>query len=756
MKKPYAEELYDDNGNLITADGDDAEELYDDTGNPIQASAYAATPAPVSDDPVARFETRASSYPVGQHPEGKRGSLTIPQTYVDFAKWAGKNVLGAFAPAVAAAEGFMKEEYNQPTTTTEDVALGAAKGAGSTAAGLGKIVTDLMPGETKGPFADLPKLKQELGLEPSNPAQTGGYAAEQLGEAFLPGSKVNSIMQGAGMATRAQRFARLLGLMGAEGASGFATTFAQTGGDTETAAEAGLLGAGTRGALGARGAWAELDPRAKEMVELAAEFKVPLLKAQQTQSGWRKLVTGVLRSSATGSLVLNKFDLKQNKAIASAAANDIVGMAKAMDPKSAGEFIQESLSQVDRTARQEYAKVVDDILQRTGSTKLEVKVSSPLQKRAMELYSELDSPFMGGAVDQVDDVRKAKNILLQFAEPTKEVVVDQPDGTKQIVKVTKRLTFEEAKQIRTLLFKIADSDEITIGKGAIKQLNHALDEEIGQALDRAGHAQDAQLFRAAGARFRGVRELLEEKVIEQTIKNGTPETILDTLLRPGAETRAELLRKLLHKDKMESVRASLWQRMLDPKSTSQDEVLMGGRLKKLLDDMGPGAKEAIFGDKQLVKKIERFASLADRLRVPAHLPQKIEQGSIPLAGQFGARAIAGGLMGAGAQKVFGQDDGGNWKVWAATGAVATVSPAIMARLMTRASVVDDMTKALTTDPMSKAGKALAARIVAYARQAAEPDRKKDPVKDMNDWFTNPSHPDRFRIPAMPGPPPAQK
>lgn len=98
------------------------------------------------------------------------------------------------------------------TDTAEDLAIGAAKGLGNTAYGLGKLVHDYTPigriSDVIQPGAFEPQNKPPE-LTPTNTPQRIGQAAEQIGEFFLPtglAGKVGKVAEVAksGMLTMAQ------------------------------------------------------------------------------------------------------------------------------------------------------------------------------------------------------------------------------------------------------------------------------------------------------------------------------------------------------------------------------------------------------------------------------------------------------------------------------------------------------------------------------------------------------------------------
>lgn len=751
--KPQDEQLYDDYGNPITEDGDDAEELYDDNGQPISKAAAAAatpqaTPAQSPLPPEARFAPENLQ-------KGERGVLTKPETWSNAARWlafeAPRNALEAFDPIGTAIRGWNAEEHNQPTTANQDFILGGAKGVGQSITGLGKLVDDLVtkiPGGTKPDdknrtFGDFGRLTKDLGLEPKGAAQNLGFTAERIGEAMIPAGSVN---RGIAAASSGGRLAKLMAILGLESAAGFGTTMVQTGGDTETSAESALIGAGARGALSLPALLRTRPKEAQELIELAAKFNIPLDKVEQTQGRIGRFFKGFLKGTATGTMRFNKFDLDRNKRIAEVASKDLIDIANALPEREAGVFIRETLDEADKLSRTEIGAVADAVLSTNGSLNMRVAPDSELHQAASNLYKEWDVPFLEGTEEGISQIKQAKSILRTFIDVTKDVdsgVLDA-SGKPVVRQELKELTFAEARRIRSILFDITYSKNSSLtskGEGMLKKLNQALDDEIDATLERAGAGNDLKLFRQANAIFREQRRLFESKVIEaMTAKQTSPEVILDMLLRKDAETRATNLRAIIGKEKMETVREALWARIVNPKSMSPDDVFLGDRLKKILQTMGPGAKEAIFGDQKLVKDIEDFAEIAYKLRVPANLHQRVEQGFIPLAGQFGARQIAGNIMntvitaGAGAT--------GGLMLGVGTGATLMLTPGILAWMMTRPGVAKDMAKALTTDATTTTGKALFAKLAAYYKQAKEAERRRKPIEDMNDWLQNPEHPDR--------------
>lgn len=128
-----------------------------------------------------------------------------------------------------------------------DAAIGVAKGAASTAVGLGELVhkipgvsnvTDALYGMPSGSSqASFGAQREEL--KPSNPQQQAGFVAEQIGENFLP---AGAVRRGAQALRTGSRVLNMGARAGLEGAAGAAVHTAQTG-STDGAGFVGAAGA---------------------------------------------------------------------------------------------------------------------------------------------------------------------------------------------------------------------------------------------------------------------------------------------------------------------------------------------------------------------------------------------------------------------------------------------------------------------------------------------------------------------------------
>lgn len=158
-----------------------------------------------------------------------------------------------------------------------DVGIGAAKGLGNTAYGLGKLVHDYTPiGRISdviqpGAFEEAAKPPE---LEPSNTAQRVGQGLEQVGEFFLP----------VGMAGKAGKVAEV--------AKAGALTLAQGGSPTASGVSAGLTAA-VPGVSAARRAAGAIERSAQKEVAQALGATKEWAKSEAAQLAPEMIARGV-------------------------------------------------------------------------------------------------------------------------------------------------------------------------------------------------------------------------------------------------------------------------------------------------------------------------------------------------------------------------------------------------------------------------------------------------------------------------------
>lgn len=202
-------------------------------------------------------------------------------------------------------------------------ATGAAKGAGSTAFGLGSIANSLS--RTVNPAAIMgyvPPWQAGIGdmiqpgtfdngkpseLVPQGTAQKVGYGAEQVGEFFIPGGAASKAAKGLPLAER----------MAVQGLAGAGVGAAQSGGDPGETVSAGLGGAG--GEALATGVGAALKPFFKNVdtaaTEAAARQGVTLPPSAASDSK----AVALLESTFGGSKAAAQYRAAQNQLVTTAA-----------------------------------------------------------------------------------------------------------------------------------------------------------------------------------------------------------------------------------------------------------------------------------------------------------------------------------------------------------------------------------------------------------------------------------------------------
>ena len=157
--------------------------------------------------------------------------------------------LGA-VPAAGVAPPQTQPWYSRLLKGSADVATGVAKGAVSTGLGISKAL-GAVPRETT--LADLAVPfsggDQVIG-QPEGSAQNTGFAAEQIGEFFVPSAAAARVPRIAAMIARGGK-AGLAARTAVEGAGAFGVSGVQTGGDIEAASLGGAIDAGFTAAFGA-------------------------------------------------------------------------------------------------------------------------------------------------------------------------------------------------------------------------------------------------------------------------------------------------------------------------------------------------------------------------------------------------------------------------------------------------------------------------------------------------------------------------
>lgn len=616
-----------------------------------------------------------------------------------------------------------------------NLGAGVAKGIGSTVYGLGKLASNI-PGVSRlsqalgadPEYANFETEKPDA-LTPQGTAQNIGFAGEQLAEFFLPGSAVSKIGKVGSLATKGQKVIGAVKNIGAQALSDAGVSAAQ-GGDPLAS---GIMSAGVGGTLGAVGAGyragkaaagMKLAGQPDEITMIADRLGQTLTVGQRSGSTVTQRMEALLRKWTSTQDIFHKSDKAANvvsQKIADTIADTI--SKNKMTEVQAGEFIQNAVEGAADAAGVAYAAKVDPIIAAAG------QIDVPLTGKIKDTATKLLARFNTGSITaprQIETVGSAVNLLEQLANPTmrfeganalEQAVAAGFNPTPQalqafyksggqFLEVPRTLNFAEAKNLRTMLFKLSHSGKMDLGKGAVRELNSAIDSTMKQALVDSGLGNLADDFEAASSAYRGTQDLLEHSVIKSLAKNDRPGDIVNYIVKNAPETGTAKLRELIGPVKMHDVERAMWERVIT--DATQDGVLVGQSLRRNIEKMGPEATQAIFPDAQRLKDVEDFAKMVDNLghtkALASDPSRRLGSGMV-----IGASAFATGA-------VYGVMSGDFKKMTMSVGGLATIilGPRHLAKIMASPGGAKLAQQALTTPPASQTGRFLAARLMQIA------------------------------------------
>lgn len=587
-----------------------------------------------------------------------------------------------------------------------NLAMGAAKGAESTIVNLGSLAHHI-PGmsiiapDRTGAFDSAHQDSDVADALATHGGMQGtGKFLEQVGEFFIPGGIASRGAKATTAALNAGKWMQLAIRAGIEGLSAAGVTAAQGGNPVEAGAGTALI-SGVLGAPGAiLGKTNGVLVNGAEQLLRDTGVEVPLTVAQQTQNVIRSTFERLVRRTAMGGAKLAKFDLEQNAALRSAGEKlvDSLGSAPgegALAPHEAGRYIQRGIEQMREVAQKEYGAVVDGISSEAGGTKISrerlLTLAAATKDVAAPLKEALKAmPHLGN----VDKVRTAIALLGDFMRPVQKTIINSGGGAQEI-EVVKRVTFDQARYLRSLLYNLTNKGEITMGEGAIKQFNKALHSAMTGALEDAGREDLAQTFEAASGRFRTARKLFEEGIDRGIVNSNKPELLVDRLLSKGGESDMTFIRQALHSTDTRPVRQALLDRLLQ--TNTSDDVLLGARLRKVTESIGRGTMNAIFDDAGHLRAIENFVDLADKLAIGKNAGKLTSQMAVPISDQIAAKLV---ISDAGAGRL------GKF-------VVAQIVSSQLAEMLSNPKVTYTLTKALTANPATAEGRQVMAKLTGY-------------------------------------------
>lgn len=608
--------------------------------------------------------------------------------------------------------------------------IGAAKGLGSTVYGLGALASKI-PGvsevaEAFGASPEYAKFEQPKpeALKPKGVGQQAGFLGEQLAEFFVPAAKIGNVAKG----TKLLSSTRALNI-GKNALADAAVTTAQSG-DVDSFLGAGAGSAGIQAGMGVvgkglgavgkgtRSLIAAAKGPADEIVQLAEKYGVNLSAGQEATKPLLQRLEGTLRKWGVTQDIFQKADKSANARLQKVAADVADDISKSnMTEVQAGEYIGEALEAAGEAASIAYGAKVEPLIAQFG------QVDVPLAGGIADTARELLKKFSTGdikAPQQVESVGAAMRILEDLSQPvhrfagpnalnnavaagvqvTNDMVLQaarNPGGF--VLEIPKKFTLSDAKNMRTLLFKMSNKGQVDMGKGAVAQMNSAIDAAMKQSLEAAGGAPAVSVFEEASKGYRQTQELFENTIISRLSKSDRPGDIVNYLLTQAPETGATKLRALIGPTKMQAVERSLWEKILT--GSTEDGILVGQKLKKTLDNLGPEARAAIFPDPQRLQQVEELAKLADNL---AHTKKLAGDPAMQGAGYMGL-----GVSGFGTAATFSVLSGNlPGAILAGAGlATWTLGPRKMAKILSTPGGAAIAKQAMTTPPGTPRGRMIA-------------------------------------------------
>jgi hypothetical protein len=218
---------------------------------------------------------------------------------------------------------------------------------------------------------------------------------------------------------------------------------------------------------------------------------------------------------------------------------------------------------------------------------------SPLQQTAKDLLT--DSGIPGSVAESlkgvIPDADKIEPFLKQMSESKEVFSWDQMEATRQKIGQTiRKLPWDSP--IRPDLIKVRDAIDTTFEKAATDAGNSNLSDQIKSL--RGQYAQ--------------TKGLLEERAIE-TLRDKNPNAVADVLRGKQSVHNVNTLRRLIGPENMTAVEGSILDKMIQ--NASKNGQLQGRQLFRAFNDLGPDAKQAIWGNR--LPQIEEFMKQAGAL-----------------------------------------------------------------------------------------------------------------------------------------------
>jgi hypothetical protein len=449
----------------------------------------------------------------------------------------------------------------------------------------------------------------------------------------------------------------------------------------------------------------------QKVAQTAKEYAIPLTGAQRSQGSLRVMLDEIIkRSLGAGKIFRRQLETPQNLAIQDGVAKLAREISATGSRETLGTVIQDSIEGAYKQAGTLYDDALETI-SKAGASNAPLNVSR-LQPKALKLVNELElsQGFGAKALETVESRKLALGILREFANPVEGAV----------------LTFEQARRRRTQLKAIIDSGEMTIGKGSLSQLRQFLADEMKTALGDTGRKDLSELFTIASQNYAIKKELMDTNIIKGLIKAQQPETIGKFLLARGKQTAIKDLRELIGVKSMEDVQAGLWEELFASaqKGGFTDAELFANKWSAL----GDSVKRELWSP-VMVAKLNKFVTAVKNTGLK---PEEVGQTLLSF-GQFQRMSAAGGqILGAGAALAgvgsTGQGDFGDWAIRFGEAGLMSLSPMMLAKLITRPGAIDMMNRAITTSARTRAGKELCYKLMTLI--VAEQMKESHPQKQQ--------------------------
>ncbi len=376
----------------------------------------------------------------------------------------------------------------------------------------------------------------------------------------------------------------------------------------------------------------------------ATELKIPVTAGDISPGSVRQAVEGFISQTVLGKQAIRKFRLEKQLPEINRTIDEFVRQVSRVDlpPEQSGELLVNFLNIARRRVGENFDEAVRAIAQQAPDAAIQGETS--LSKAAGEMLKKLRaSTDEFSSLLGFEDLKRAILILEDFSKTGKTIETGVLSATgKPITRfVPRRVPIEKAINLRKVLFSVSNVPEKTIGKGTISQLNKALTESIGEALQQSSRPDLFADFIGVSKNFRFVMGNLEKRSIKQILNQESPEVIVDILLRKGSATRLKRIEAVLSAakiplSKLNAIRASAIRRIFDKASR---EIPISNAINLIEKQVGTPTLRKLLGGEEVLRRFRRFSGLLDSI---GFSPELIS----PQAGGGGMGLAIGGAAGA--------------------------------------------------------------------------------------------------------------